>query len=391
MNKKKKILFVEYCADLKAGGAQRVFLNILNSFDCNTYSIFAAFPKVPDGAMAAEVPDHVGQLSYDSKSPDGSHNKLWAYFIFALFIPIIVLRWCRVIKRDKIEVVYVHSIISGFHFSLVKCFVNFKLIYHEHNMASQRPNMILWRWLFDFVAYKSDRVIAISKSVAESLKDFGVAEEKIAVIHNGIDLTVNEAREELRIRGLKRLKVDSKDSALLVGMVGHFRPWKGQQLFIESLPTVLKADQNIHYVLVGGVQDQAYYQSTLDYIVEHDLAEKVTITGHQDDTLELIACLDVVVVPSVPEPSGLVQLESMMMHKPVVAFNMGGPTEIVQHRETGLLVSEVSASALGLAIAELAVCRELRERLGRQGRRRVEDYFTNRAQIKQIEQLVADI
>lgn len=388
MDRKRNILFVEYCADLKAGGAQRVFLNVLKSLDTKKYSIFAAFPQIVDESLAAEVPEHVSQFAYDSKSPDSSHNKLWTYFVFALFIPIIVLRWCYIIKRKNIEVVYVHSIISGFHFSLVKCLINFKLIYHEHNMASQRPTTTLWRWLFDFVAYKADKIIAISKDVAESLKDFGAKEEKITVVHNGIELIADADNKALREGGLQRLKLARTDKPLLIGMIGHFRPWKGQQLFIESLRTVLDLNEKVHYVLVGGVQDQAYYQQALAYIAAHDLANSVTITGYQDDIPELMACLDIVVVPSVPEPFGLVLLEAMMMNKPVIAFNIGGPAEIVRHSETGLLVDNVSGHSLGLAISQLVANQELREQFGIKGRQRLEEKFTNHIQCQNIERLI---
>jgi glycosyltransferase involved in cell wall biosynthesis len=388
MDKKINILFVEYCADLKAGGAQRVFLNILKSLNNNKYNIFAAFPVSRDGGLVNEVPEHVSQLLYDSKSPDGTHNKLWAYFIFLIFMPVIIFRWCYVLKRKKIKIVYVHSIISGFHFSLVKCLIDFKLIYHEHNMASQRPKTFFWRWLFDFVALKSDKIIAISKDVADSLIDFGAQKEKVSIIHNGIEFIVRQNDRDFRAKGFQRLGIEQADESLLVGMIGHFRPWKGQQIFIESLKTVLDDHQAIHYVLIGGVQDQDYYQHSLDYINKNNLSERITLTGYQDDIPELMSCLDIVVVPSVPEPFGLVLLEAMMMSKPIVAFNLGGPAEIISHENTGILVDDIDARSLGLAISKLVGRPDTRDQLGINGRRRLEEKFTNNMQCQKIERLI---
>lgn len=388
MDKKTNVLFVEYCADLKAGGAQRVFLNILKSLNNNKYNIFAAFPESMDGGLVNEVPEHVSQLLYDSKSPDGTHNKLCAYFVFLIFMPVIVFRWCYILKRKKIKVVYVHSIISGFHFSLVKCLIDFKLIYHEHNMASQRPNAFFWRWLFDFVAFKSDKIIAISKDVATSLIDFGAQKEKVSIIHNGIELIVRQNDESLRAKGFHRLGIEQADESLLVGMIGHFRPWKGQQIFIESLQTVLDDHQAIHYVLIGGVQDEGYYLEALEYINKNNLSDRITITGYQDNIPELMSCLDIVVVPSVPEPFGLVLLEAMMMSKPIVAFNLGGPAEIIVHQETGILVDDIDAGALGNAISQLIASQEIRGQLGINGRHRLEEKFTNNMQCQKIERLI---
>ena len=308
MNKKRNILFVEYCPDLKGGGAQRVFLNIVKSLSRDQYSIFAAFPHKKNGGLAAEVPAHVKSLDYDSKSPDKTKNKVLAYLEFILFIPVIVFQSCMRLTRYDIDVVYCHSIISGFHFSLAKLFVNFRLIYHEHNMASQRPKMFLWRWMFYFVNNQSDKIIAISQDVAHELIEYGSDAEKVVVVHNGIDLQVLEDVELLRLKGCQRLGINIDSSQLLVGMIGHFRPWKGQDVFAGSYSTAYEFHNSLHYIIVGGIHDSVYYDQVREYVQQHDLLDKVTITGHQDHIPELLACMDVVVVPSVPEPFGLVVL-----------------------------------------------------------------------------------
>ncbi|MCA9421796.1 MAG: glycosyltransferase family 4 protein [Nitrospira sp.] len=388
MSNRKNIMFVEYCADLKAGGAQRVFLNILKSISIEKYNTYAAYPNAENSDFAAEIPENVTSISYHSRSPDKPRNRLAAYVLFMLFVPFIVLRWCYIIKRKNIEVVYVHSIISGFHFGLVKYLTNFALIYHEHNMASQRPATIFWRLLFEFVAHRANSIIAISTDVATDLAIFGAKEERITVIHNGIELINESDCSQLRHKGMKRLALATKSNPLVVGMIGHFRPWKGQMLFIESFQAVLKAKENVHFVIVGGIHDQAYYQQVIDYIDENQLSNRVTITGHQDNVPELIACFDIVVVPSVPEPFGLVLLEAMMMRKPVVAFDIGGPAEIVSDGRTGLLVREIDGQALGHAIGELAVDADRRDRMGLAGRKLLEQKFTCRIQCESIERLI---
>jgi len=384
----KNILFIEYCADLKAGGAQRVFLNILKSISANKYSIFAGFPLKDGSELSREIPSYVETYNYDSKSPDSTQNKLVAYLTFALFIPITILNWFFIIKRNNIQAVYVHSIISGFHFGLLKYLLGYKLIYHEHNMASQRPKMILWRWMFEFVVFRSDKIIAISKDVAADLVKFGATEEKINVIHNGIELINDVNYDMLKSKGMQRLAPAVTDDSLVVGMVGHFRPWKGQQLFVESLEGVVSSYPHIHFVIVGGVHDRTYYDQVTDYIKNNGLSGHITVTGHQDNVAELMACFDIVVVPSVPEPFGLVLLEAMMLDRPVVAFDIGGPSEIVAKGKTGLLVDEVNSQSLGLAISDLAADKNKRESMGREGRKLLEEQFTIAIQGKNVERLI---
>jgi len=391
MNNKKNILFVEYCPDLKGGGAQRVFLNILKTVNQADYKIFSAFPLYKKGDLADEIPEYVTTFNYDSKSPDKTGRKILAYLEFLLYIPIIVFQNCYKLKWNSIEVVYCHSIISGFHFALAKIFVNFKLVYHEHNMASQRPKMFVWRLMFDFVNSRSDKIIAISHGVANELADYGCDREKIVVVHNGIELQAIKDVNHLVAKGYQRLGLDSSNKTLLVGMIGHFRPWKGQALFVESYHTACVFNDDIHYVIVGGIHDDAYYEQVQQYILQHDLSDKVTITGHQDNIPELLSCMDIIVVPSVPEPFGLVVLEAMMMAKPVVAFNIGGPAEIIRAGQTGVLVDDVGSVSLGEAIGSLLNDSELRRVMGCEGRNLLEKQFTCQVQVDHVETVINDL
>jgi glycosyltransferase involved in cell wall biosynthesis len=85
--------------------------------------------------------------------------------------------------------------------------------------------------------------------------------------------------------------------------------------------------------------------------------------------------MDVVVVPSLGEPFGNVNLEAMALSKPVVAFDSGGNPEVVVHGETGLLASAGNADKMADMIVRLLSDPALRGRMGSAGRRRVEQEF----------------
>ena len=268
--------------------------------------------------------------------------------------------------------------------------MNFKLIYHEHNLASQRPAIHLWRSMFDFVNYQSDMIIANSHATAFSLKEYGTEESKISVVHNGIYIE-NFDDKLSKSKGMARLGFKKDSTPIIVGMVGHFRPWKGQHYFVESMKNARRYNNDIHYIIVGGYHDQQYYQDVCEYIDLEGLSDKVTITGHQENVSELMACMDIVVVPSVPEPFGLVVLEAMMMKKPVIAFNVGGPSEIIQHGETGILVSEIKSEALGDEIGVLSTDPLMRDRMGLNGRELLNSNFTCSVQAKNIESVLENL
>jgi len=386
--RKINILFVEYCKDLKGGGAQRVFLDILKSADLNVFNAYAAFPDVEKSELKREIPKHIKTFNYDSKSPSDSGNGIKAYVIFSLFIPLVVLKWFFIIKRNNIDVVYVHSIISGFHFSLIKKLSNIKLIYHEHNLASQRPDTFLWRHLFKFVINNADSVISISHSVADSLLIAGVAESKIQVIHNGIN-NVDVDFNALNEKGIKRLNLS--DSDFIVGMVGHFRSWKGQMHFVEMANQTHELYPEIKFVLIGGVHDSEYYNQVVNYITENGLLDSIFIMGHQDYVDELIAAMDIVLVPSVPEPFGLVVIEAMRLKKPVVAFNIGGPSEIIENEKTGVLVDDITPEGLVKAVVGLRKDNEKLLAMGENARVSFLSGYTLEVQSDKIAKLVLNM
>jgi glycosyltransferase involved in cell wall biosynthesis len=90
---------------------------------------------------------------------------------------------------------------------------------------------------------------------------------------------------------------------------------------------------------------------------------------------DLIAAADVVCLASAAEASPLVLLEAMALGRPVVAPDVGGVTEIVAHRRTGLVIPPLDDDALAQAVHELAQDRALARELGSAGRERHRSAF----------------
>jgi glycogen(starch) synthase len=112
--------------------------------------------------------------------------------------------------------------------------------------------------------------------------------------------------------------------------------------------------------------------------VDLGVTRAVEFTGWvpPDQVPHLINRATVVVMPSRREPFGLVALQAAQMARPIVAARADGLTEVVVHRETGLLVEKDDSHALAEAIAFLLEHPGLAARMGRAARRRVEDLFS---------------
>jgi glycosyltransferase involved in cell wall biosynthesis len=99
-------------------------------------------------------------------------------------------------------------------------------------------------------------------------------------------------------------------------------------------------------------------------------------TGHREDVADLLRAADMLVLPSPAEHFGRVLIEAMALEVPVIACDRAGPSEIVVHGSSGLLVQPGSAEQIADAIASLAADPERRRLLGEAGRRRVEQNYT---------------
>jgi glycogen(starch) synthase len=186
------------------------------------------------------------------------------------------------------------------------------------------------RWM----ANRAEQVIACSAYMRDHISDvYGIEEERIAVIPNGIDTADLQPADEEEMRQL-RLQF-AQPTEQLVLLVGRLVYEKGFQVALEAMPRVIDALGNVRFLVAGsGTHEQ-------------ELREQATALGLDDhgsflgwigdDVLHtLYRIADLVVVPSIYEPFGLVALEAMASGCPCLVADTGGLREVVPHEEVGL-------------------------------------------------------
>jgi glycosyltransferase involved in cell wall biosynthesis len=138
----------------------------------------------------------------------------------------------------------------------------------------------------------------------------------------------------------------------LVGIFGRLQRWKGMHVLVEAMPTVLAAVPDARAVIVGGEHalEPDYEASLRSLIGRLGLDERVILAGFQREVPEWMQAMDVIVHASDHEPFGIVIIEAMAAGKPVVATDAGGPREIIEHGETGLLVEFEDPDGLAAAV-----------------------------------------
>ena len=188
------------------------------------------------------------------------------------------------------------------------------------------------------LAYRAaHRVVANSRAAAAQVAREGVSPERIAVIPNGIEMTRYPA-------------APARAARRVITTVANLRGEKGHEVLIEAAARVLRERPGTVFQLVGGgpmktqLQQQAY---------DLGIADAVRFLGHREDVPQLLHDSDLFVLPSRSEafPNGVV--EAMAVGLPVVASDVGGIPELIEHERNGVLVPVGDAEALARALLRL--------------------------------------
>lgn len=188
------------------------------------------------------------------------------------------------------------------------------------------------------------KVICVSTADAEyyaQLTDPG----RLTVIPNGIDM---DSWRRLPKKSSFRTKYGI--SGPLIMAVGRITWAKGFQKLIQASSVILKETHDAVVVIAG--EDFGYLSNLRQIAKRLNVYNSVIFTGplSNQKLKELYVDADVVVIPSLYEPFGIVALEAMACGKPIVASCIGGLAEIVKHEENGLLVDPKNPNKLANAI-----------------------------------------
>ncbi|MDQ3459111.1 MAG: glycogen synthase [Deinococcota bacterium] len=290
------------------------------------------------------------------------------------------------------DIVHCHTWYTHLAGCLVKQLSGAKLVLTTHSLEPHRP----WKveqlgsayhassWVERTAYQNADGVVAVSEAMRRDVHElYGVADHKIEVIPNGIDLA--HYRPTPDEGTLKRYGVDPAIPAIL--FVGRITRQKGILHLVNALKYL---PPGLQVVLCAGAPDTAEIEQEMAARVEAARAESknsivwIAKMVPKDDLIALYSHASLFVCPSVYEPFGIINLEAMACETPVVAAAVGGIPEVVVDGETGVLVPletkgevdfepadpERFARALAAAIAELMGDEARRGAMGRAARER---------------------
>ncbi|WP_169802748.1 glycosyltransferase family 4 protein [Neobacillus soli] len=274
---------------------------------------------------------------------------LWHVFLF--------------IKKGNYDIVHSHSSKAGIIARLAG-FLNHtsKNIYTAHGfvftdptLSSKKKNLYLsLEKLFSSI---STNIITVSNYDYQQGKTYGIKEQKMSVIHNGIPEQAITSHSDWQKKQLRLRDTDKK----VIGFVGRFVSEKNLDMLLRLASRF--NGQKVEFWLIGNGPLYDHYQTE---IVKRNLQAIVQLKGHQDNVLEWMDNMHAMVITSHKEGLPYVLLEACGRGLPVISTDVGGVKEVVDPYGTrDILVDINDDEAMYRKLVSLVSDDSAREEMGK--------------------------
>ena len=324
-------------SSLKVGGLEKLFLDFVKT--CSKDITVVIMNDQVDEFLKQDLLKTDCKVYFFNRKEGHKHPK----YLFRLL---------RIIKDNRIDIIHSHNS-SGMMWSILcKIFKpKLKSVYTIHDsIIIKNWNMVTLLICRIFI----DANIAISDAI---LDDCVKNKLKTIKIYNGVDTK----------RWKQHQGSENLFSIINIARITYQK--KGQDILIKALKQCKAKGMNFVCRFVGGVYkyDMNSFEYLKQLITDSDLTEEVSFLGNRDDVPELLAQADLFVLPSRYEGLPISLLEAMAAKLPVIASNISGSSELIEHEKNGLLFESENDTDLSEKILFLYNNREEIKRLAQNG------------------------
>lgn len=291
-----------------------------------------------------------------------------------------LLAFRKVLQRERPDILHVNSSRDSWLGALAARLVRprIKVVKSRHisvPLNRNLPTRLLYRRLFDYV---------IGTGGPSTLRDLvqrdGLSPDRTDAFPIGIDLERHEpGRPEQDLRAEMGLDADHR----LVGIVSYLRAYKGHRYFIEAAAQLAPRTKNTTFLIVGEGPDEEVIRTQIQAL---QIEDRVRMLGFRPHLLNVLRSLDIFVIPSVEgDTIPQVLIEAMAVGLPVISTTTGSIPDVVQDRQTGLIVPPRNSELLARRIEELLENAPLRQLLAGNAHRHIKDNYSIDRMVERLE------
>jgi len=337
-------------------------------------------PKIP------EFTDSLSLLSNSDLQQWGDHLSFFSTVLgYNILSASKLVDELPTIQQKTIDIIDAHDWLGVLGGIMAKQTLNKPLVFHVHSTEQGRSAGFGSSTISSIEKHggdKADGVITVSYAMKDELINLGFPQEKIHVCWNGIDPTKYDissvSHEHI---SMLRAKYGIKDDEIFLFFIGRLVTVKGISQLIESMPEIVSSYPKVKLVVLGvGDLDEKLKNRVIELGIKDHVIFRTEFVP-EDERILHYAASDVVVLPSLYEPFGIVCTEAMSMKKPVVVGARGvtGMREqIVAEgpKQCGIHVNAYDSNDIAWGVKELLSQQDRWTLLGENARSRVLELFT---------------
>lgn len=323
-----RILFVAHGADMM--GANRCLLDLVTGLTQRGVDPILLVPG--EGPMIAELQER-GIKYLIAKYYNWSFTRYvsisyWLHPLRAWQNQQLLPSLCQLVEKEQIDLIYTNSSQTG-----IGAFIAEKLslphLWHIREFGEKDYNHSFWRGraYFRKWANKATAIISMSQAIYDEVLTQVKAPKH--VIHDGII-----AAADYQQVAAKTTKPAAEDFVFLI--IGALHPTKGQLRALKAFKELAKRREKVQLKIVGKGR-KIYTKRLQHFIQKHRLEKKAFLLGYVKKPFEIHHQADATLMCSRMEGMGRVTLEAMLHSNPVIGFNAGGTTELINQEADGYI------------------------------------------------------
>lgn len=261
----------------------------------------------------------------------------------------------RYIKKNNYDIIHIIPAVGRFPFFVLRFLKNKKLILTLHEVTSHESNtshleMVMLKWIIN----NSIPIIFQSNTTKNRFIRFQETQlKKMALKNNLIMNRFGLYQTYCCFKSQVSLHLDKKRQNIL--FLGRIVPYKGINILIEAVK-ILQDQYPIHLVVAGNGEPYFDFKG----INSHDFINR-SVTN--EEIVRLIEESDIVVLPYTSASQSGIPMTVFAFNKPIVASNIDGLSEVIDHMKTGILVDILNGQSFADSIEELLIDKELQKKM----------------------------
>jgi L-malate glycosyltransferase len=293
-------------------------------------------------------------------------------------------RVARLLRDRQIDLLHCHLPMAGVVGRLAGRLAGVPVIYTEHNKPEwyRRPTFLLNSWTYDL----QSRVIAVSGSVEQSIREHIRPRVAVTVIRNGIDAAAFRRDAEAGV--MIRHRMGISNDATVVGNVAALIPQKRLHDWIEAARLIHEQRDDVRFLIVG---EGPQHAELLKRIEGARLSGIVHMSGVQTDVRPYLSAMDIYMMSSAFEGLPVALLEAMAAHCAPVCTAVGGIPEVIEEGVNGFLTEAGHPTQLAAKVCALAADGARTREVADAARLTVHRNFGIERMVREVEVLYRDV